>query len=367
MLGLGAAVGGIGSAIGGIVNLVGGAGKGGEEYYRRILELYQDVEGPEFDYSDLPPSILRQMAQQSPELYDAGIESDPMLAQDSGPLRDQLGQNINYFEGIRDEGLPLSEKLRQQELQNIFRREQKNTTEGALRKLARQGRRGPGTVSALHAASGQQAADSGRGYAADLIQQEARSRMHAADAIGRQGGALRSQDIGLSAERANQFNRFNEFVSNLKTNAALNNASARERAQAYNVGTAQRIGDENVFQASNAALSNLNRRNRLRQDAFQNEMQIIGGQADALSQMGGGADSQQASRQESISDLAGGLGGSLGQYMTAREKMVPPRAEENTPFYLQRPTDSSPGYQPERPAGFYLQRPNDSSPGYQGY
>jgi hypothetical protein len=134
--------------------------------------------------------------------------------------------------------------------------------------------------------------------------------MAALSQYGSAAGALRGQDVGVEQSRADAMNRFKEFAALQRQQAAQYGAGARERAQGYNVGTAQDIANQQTQTDYQTALQNLQRQNELQQQQFQNQLARTQGLAGAYGQMGQRKDIEQAERAGQIRGI-GNLGGAI--------------------------------------------------------
>lgn len=304
--------GGAGGALGSLAVMLGAAGDGGEDERQEMVNLWRALQTPNFNFSEIPPPVLRAVAEKYPQLYNAAIQSEVALPEDSPELRGRLEGNLDYLEGVRDKGLPLAEKLRAQELQRAMASEHSRAVQGSLRDLAARGRLGGGRESALRMGASQQSSEMANAMGSALAREAVMNRYRAAQDLGAQAGALRAQDIGLSQARSSALNRFNEFASGLHTQAARDAAMARERAQDYNVGTAQRVADQNQAARYNARLANLNRGNALLQQDFGNRVAQTGGLTGALGNQAHGLDAEQAANANNIMNIGRGVGQAAG-------------------------------------------------------
>lgn len=302
--------GGIGGAIGGIIALA--TQKGLPRELREIISLWRNLQRPDFDMSQLTAPQLSVVAEVAPQFYDAFIQGEVAVPEDQPGIRGAQVRALDQLERVRQEGLPLSERLAAEDQQRALATEAMRTQGSILRQLAERGRAGGGTELALRMAGAQQSSELARGMGSDLAQQAAQNRIQAAYGVGELGRGIRAQDIALSEAKAQHINRFNEMVSQLRTRAAMDAAAARERAQAYNVGTRQRIADTNPFARYETSLANLTRRNQLRQQAFGNEVTRLGGLSGALQEKANAEIAREMARQQNITAIGQGVGSAAG-------------------------------------------------------
>lgn len=304
----GSAGGGLGSLFG----LLGLAGEGGEDRYRQAINVFATLSDPNFDARALTAPQLEVIREVAPQVYDAVIAQQVALPEDSPQVRGEQMAALQQLAQVRQEGLPIAERAAAQDQQRALASEYTRAQEAVLRNLAERGRLGSGTEVAARMVGNQGGSELARGMGSDLARQAVLNRLAAAYGAADVGGRLRSQDLALSESRSNTMNRFNEFVSNLQTQAARDAATARGAAEAYNVGNAQRVADTNALAAYDVAQQNLNRRNDLEAQRANYALQRAAGQSGALGNL---ADLQERARSErilAIDRLGQSAGGLLG-------------------------------------------------------
>lgn len=290
---------GLGEVLGTLVGQLT-SGEGGKGKYQRVTDLYEQIAQPDFDFRSISPQELELVAEYLPETYEARVPEEVALGQDAPDVRSEQVRALEHLARIREEGLPVAERLAAQDQQQALQQAHRQATEAALSRLAERGRLGGGAEVAARMAAGQQSANLARGMGSDLAQQAIANRLAAIQASGGAAGALRAQDFGQSAQNAETINRFNFGVSQALTQARRDAAAARNQGRLYNVGTRQALADYNVENRQGTEEANLARQNALRQQAFQNRFAAASGQAGAL---GGQGDFEERRRQERI-DLA---------------------------------------------------------------
>ena len=304
--------GGIGSAIGAIAVLAGAGGPSGKKYLRQLRNLVNAVELPPQDIRPLAAPQIQRLAEYFPELYDAQILQDPSIPLGSPEQRDQQLGAQRYFGRVAEEGLPLAERLRAEELQEGMARQASRNQQAVLRNLAERGRLSGGDEIASRIIANQQSADLAGTAGANLAQISAQNRMLGNQALSDISGRIRAQDVSEGQFGSSVQNRFNEFASSLMTQAAARNAEASQRAQVQNVQRVHQVGDTNVGAAYQTALSNLNRLNRLNQSQFTNKLSKLGYQSTALKAMAEQQNAEQAAKENAIMGIGEGVGSAVG-------------------------------------------------------
>ena len=305
-------LGGLGGAVGGIIGLAT-MGKGGKDELKEAIQLWRDVQTPGYDMRSLSPPQLRILAEYFPETYEAQVPQEVKLAQEEGPEgRQAQAGAVQYLRGVQEEGLPLAERLAAQEAQGRVAQEARSQDEAVMQNLAARGRLGGGTEAALRAGRGQTAANLARGMGSDLASQAVQNRYRAALDAGQAGGQLRAQDLEKARSNADAVNRFNELTAQMRTQAARDAMEQRAQAQAYNVGTRQRVGEENELARYGTQLENLNRQNQLRGQGFQDTVTKTTGLTGALGGLSQAKYAEQEARLRNAQQIGQGIGGAAG-------------------------------------------------------
>lgn len=311
-MGLGGdALGGLGGAIGGAIGLAT-AGDGGKKWLKKIAEIYEKIQTPDFDMRSLSPPELRLLRQYDPELYTAVLPKEVSLAEDSAPGHQaQLG-GINYFEGVRDKGLPVETRLATEEAQRAIQDEQQRGQQSIYEGMQARGRLGGGGEIAARLGGDQNAMELARGMGTDLARNEIQTRMDAASQAAGLGSQERAASIDRNVANSDAINRFNEYLSQIGTQQARDNAMAQERANFGNVENTNRIGETNELNRYNNDVGNLERQNDLRERKFGAEMDRAGGLAGAYGGLATAAYNKRAARVANAQSLGQGVGQTAG-------------------------------------------------------
>ncbi len=298
-----------GSVLGGVGGLLAYAlTEGGEDEYRAAVQTIREVQDPNFDFSKVTPAQLLLVAKYAPEVYEAVVPAEVKLAKDSPELRTAQAQGLQHWQAISREGLSESERLGAIEAQGRVRQGYRQAMEGSLRNLQERGQAGGGAELALRASAGQTSADLARAGGADLAQLATQNRLTGLEQGTELSGQMRWQDIALSRAQAEDYNRFQEFVSQLKTQAAANASASRQQTSNLNVQQGQRIADLNATNRQQTQESNLQRLNQLRDQLARFRLQRASGVSQGLGNLGYYKEAQRAG----LVNLGAGVGGGLG-------------------------------------------------------
>ena len=303
---------GIGGAIGGIAVLAGAGGKGGEKYHRLALEAWNKLKMVDFDMSKLEPAEQRMVAEIAPQLYDAQIQGDVSLTQDSPEMRESQLRALSQMEEIGETGLRQEDFLAAQDAQRQIGQTQRRYTQSAIQNMAERGRLGAGSELGARMAGGQASSELAASMGRDLQRDAIRNRLNALAMSGQFASDIRGQDVGVSSRRAGERNLFNEWVSALNTNASAANVAAQNQAQYYNVGTAQGISNTNVQNRYANAARNQEYLNDLRQQGFSNQLAKTQGLTRSYQIRGQAKDRERAAKEKAIIETGSGIGGAAG-------------------------------------------------------
>lgn len=302
---------GIGGAVGGVVGLLT-AGKGGEEDLKRAAQLWKDLQTSDFDFRELSPPQLRLLATATPELFQSYAPEEFQQIADSPEARAGQVRALGQMQEYAETGEPLVDRLNRQAAARNVQDASAGARAAALRNLAARGNLGAGDEIQASLAGSAQASNLGRDLASEAAREAALRRMGAVGQAGQMAGQLRGADVELAGRNADISNRYKELFANTMNQANMYNAGARERAAAYNVGQTQRLGDTNEQARYETALENLNRKNRLKGDIFQQQLAKTQGLADVYGQLSDAKYAERAARIGNAQSIGSGVGGAAG-------------------------------------------------------
>lgn len=299
----------VGDLIGNIAILAGAAGKGGLDEFKKIKDLWKKLQTPEYDMATLQSPEMQVFMQQHPELYSAIVPQSVATAQDSPEMRAAQMQGIAQVQQMAQQGLPYGQQAAIAEGQRALAQAHRGNTQSILSNYAQRGRAGAGDELAARTLAGLGEAELARGFGSDAGQLKANQMAQASYALPGMAGAARAQDYSQSLTNAQLINRFNELVANTQNMAAQYGAGARERAQGYNVGTAQRVGEGNVMNRYANQIRNQEYPNQMRNQAYLDQLAKLQGLSGARSALGQAKYDEQAQRAQNIRSTASSVGG----------------------------------------------------------
>jgi hypothetical protein len=307
---IGEILGGVGGLVGGIIGM---HGRDGDRKMSEAVQILKAIKDPAFDMGSIAPQDLQLAAELFPEEYEVALQSrEAALPEDSAEGRGAQMGSLRYFERVREEGLPLAERLAAQDAQDAVAREY-GRFQGSIRDdLAARGRSGGGTELAARLAGGQGAMNLSRDAGRDLAMAAIQNRLQAATAAGGLGGTVRAQDQANSQARADATNRFNEFVSSLWTDRNRYGADAANAANQYNVETRQRLADTNAQNRQAMDVYNQQNQNDLRQLTFEDQLARGRAVAGALTNQAIQRDERKRRRAEMYQQVGQGAGQTVG-------------------------------------------------------
>jgi hypothetical protein len=300
---------GLGGTIGGIAVLAGAGGKGGMDEYKEAIELLRKVQEPDFDAHELTAPQLKIFAEYFPEVYKAVVPDEVKLVAESPEARTSQVESLAKLEQIRDQGLPIGERIAAQQAGQRLAGEMAGADKYVMRDLAQRGRLGGGEELSGRMMSNQTAADMANQMGSNLALQASQNRLMGAQGAFQAAGGLRGQDIARNQMNADYANRFNEMVTGRQMQANAAAAGARNEGQLYNVGQQQRIGESNVMNTYANQARNQEYANQLKQQAYNNAYQKASAMAGLTQDLGNQKNLEKAMKDQQIL----GLGQSVGR------------------------------------------------------
>jgi hypothetical protein len=293
--------------------MLGLGGEDWEDQYKQALQYLAQVQTPEFNQREIAPTQLGLVGEYQPQTYGMQLRSeDPATVAGSPDMRAQQLAALEHLADYTGKDLPLSEALATQDIQRAMGAESSRLTDSAMNALAMRGNLGGGQEATLRAAANQSAMERARGMGSDLTQQAIQARLQALGMGSDIAGQVRGQDLREQGYNANAMNRFNEWVSQLGTRVAEQNAASRQGALNQTLAERQRIADFNKMNIQGTQESNLERQNRLMQQDFSNEFSKAQAQAQAATGYGGALGRKEYATQQNLINLGKGAGGLVG-------------------------------------------------------
>lgn len=301
--------------IGGIAGLAtAGSGRGS---YNDAVRIWRKLKESDFDFRALNAPELRQVAEFFPELYTAITPEEFTQIEDSPEVRARQMRSLDLLGDVAEEGEPLVDRLSRQEASRSVMGAAQAAQLDALRSLAARGQLSTGDELQARIAGNQGVSNLARDLGNDAATMSALRRIAAARDVGHLAGAVRGQDIDLRSRNADIANRFKELFASMKTQEARDAAAARERAQAYNVGTAQRIADSNPLLRYETERENLDRKNRLLAEQWNQRYARAAGLAGAFTNKGAFQERVGQRQADAIGDIGGGATDIIGSIFGA--------------------------------------------------
>lgn len=309
--GLGGALGGLGTGIGGLIGLLDKS-RGGKRYLKDILNLYQNLQLPQYDTTDLSAPYIPFTGGMETINAEAALPGDASLIADSPALRAQQLEALGGLGQIAQEGLPEADRLAAEEAARSVRGALRSGEENQIQNLRRRGRLGGGGEIAARAVGGRLASELGRGLASDLQRQALERRLQAIRDYGSAAGAVRGQDVTSQLANADALNRFKIFAASNKQATNLANQAAAQNAQQYNVSVPQQLAAQNVQNQFQTNQYNQAYGNQMANQAYQDQLKQAAGMAGAYGSLADAAYAKQAAKQKTYENIFGGLGQGIG-------------------------------------------------------
>lgn len=300
-----------GRGIGGLIGLLD-KGRGGKRYDKDILELYKDLDLPDYVIKDLVAAQIPLTGLMSEEQWEAALPGEASQIADSPEMRAEQLQALQGLQLIGQEGLPEADRLAAEEGARAMRGALRSGEETQIQGLRRRGRLGGGGEISARAVGGRLASELGRGLNVDITREALQRRLQALSMYGSAAGAVRGQDVNTQNINASALNNFKQFAALQQQQANIGNAAERQRVQQYNVMQPQQLAGQNQMLAYQNAQYNQSYQNQLRGTAYQDQLQQAAGMAGAFERLSSGAYAKQAAKQQTYENIGGGIGGAVG-------------------------------------------------------
>lgn len=296
--------------IGGFVGSFFG-GHGGSKAMNEAVDAWRKLKATDFDFSKLTAPELEMVGEMMPVLRTAIMpEAAPEIA-DSPEARNAIARQLAGLEDIAEEGLPLVDRLQQQQMSQQVMGQQQRATQNILRDLAARGAAGGGTELQARLAGQQGAMQTASDLGAQMEGQAALRRLQAGSQAGQLAGQLRGQDISLNQARSAQAERFNQIVAAILNQVESENVAAQRQAEAYNLNTQQALANQNALMKLAQEQANIDRYNELKQTQTAQEFQRGAGLSNVLLKKSTHDDAERARRAAQASQV-GRVGGEVG-------------------------------------------------------
>lgn len=250
---------------------------------QRIQELYDRVQDPNFDMSEITPDDYQVVGTYLPQAAEFVDEARPDLIDQTADMQTGRAAEKEALERMlmqsRDGTDPLTEIARAKASRAA------SADASSARATLDQGmaRRGiaPGSMMGYAAAlqGGQDAAMRSALAGEQAVASAAGRRDDSLRSAADLGGRIRSADEELEARNASIINGFNQRLASRRQDYLNNRANTYNEGQKYNLGVRQDVSNKNVTNANNFRVAERDRRDKIAQGQFDNAMGRADGQA----------------------------------------------------------------------------------------
>lgn len=243
---------------------------------KKISQLLQQLESPTFTPTELTLEEIELLREYLPETYEAVIPQEFRQVQES-PLREAQLRSLGQVEQVAREGLPMVDLVAARQAQRALATERGRGDLALRSELAQRGRLGGTTEAALRQGAGQQQANLARDFGEQLTTQATGNRYRAMLDAGGLSGDIRGQDLAREAQNAEITNSYNRLVADIFNTQRQQEAGSRERAGFATTSEAQRVAEQNAAAQFAVRERNVQEETRLKQLAYENELQRLQG------------------------------------------------------------------------------------------
>lgn len=287
-----------------------GKGAGGGSKRKLAEKILAAVQTPGYDFSQITPEMLSLVGEYYPEAYDAIIMREaPQITEPAAGRVAQLGA-LGSLERYQSGSLPIQSRLQAEEIQRALGQQAYANTQYGMEALASRGQLGGGQEAVMRGMANQSAMEQARASGNALTNATIQAQLQATGMGGDLAGQLRGQDIQTAMANQDAMSRFNQWASQLKSDAARYNAAQSQAGAWQTTGERQRISDVNAQNRQSTATENLERTNRLKGATFQDAMQKAMAQSNQLM----GASTQQMGANAQQAQLLNSAGSGLNEF-----------------------------------------------------
>ena len=253
--------------------------------------------------------IFEQFAQQglmTPELeqdIQLGASAVSNITEDASLRETQMGA-LNMLKSRMNTGLSPVERADLNQMRQATQRDAQGKIDQIQQQMAARGQGGSGSELAASLMASQGAAERQSGESDRLMAMAAQNALNAIAQGANVAGGIRDQDYSRKLNEAEAMDMISRFNAENATGTQQRNISAKNLAQATNLGEKQRIADTNTLVENTERA----RMNQAKRDYFQDQLALAS--AKSSTRMGVASGLQQQGQQKA--DMWSSIGGSLG-------------------------------------------------------
>lgn len=294
-----------------------------EAELKKLDNLINSVQSPQFDYSQLTPEDYQVVARYNPEVASFVEEQAPELIKgDSADA--QMGRQVQ-----KSALQSLMEASRGEDIQSqIDMQRAADSAAGSFRgmnqSILEQARQRGLTGSGVELASQLGTAQASYGNAATQSQNAATEAIQRRLQALREGASLgtqiRGEELAMEQANKNAINSFNQRTATRKQDWADNAAATRNEGQRFNITNAQDVSNRNVSQSNQFKVNERDRKDKLLQQGYDNEIGKVKLQAGITDSARSDILQGATDKNQMISGVTDGVNTALGYYMMKDQK-----------------------------------------------
>lgn len=284
---------------------------------------------PQFDVTKLTPEDYKVLQQYIPEVAQQVKEVAPQVIKETGDMKTGRRAQMDALSKLRQAGSASGDPefaARMQQASRSASIDAQSKIDSILQAQARRGMLGSGNQLAAQLQGATSSMDRNAMAGAEAAAQSYRNQLQAVRDSANLGGQVRSEDMSLQGRNADIINAYNARGAQNAQQWQNQRADTLNNAQQFNQRTAQDLANRNIDQRNDYAKYNQsmgnqfqqqaygNARserdalNQLRQNNFNNQMNINSGKSGAFQGVASNQLSGAADRNQAMSGLAGGIG-----------------------------------------------------------
>jgi len=224
------------------------------------------------DFSRITPEAFKVIGQYNPQAAEYIQEQAPQLLK--GTAAGQEGRQ-SQIEALREmqkvaKGQSPELAIKLQQASDRSQQEAQSRSQSALQDAQRRGMAGSGLSFATALQGSSDAMQGGATQSQNAAIAAYKDKLSAIQNAGQMGRQLNQDELSMEGRNNDVVNSFNQRTSRAYQDYVSNRAAMQNQAQLYNLGQEQSAADKNVAGRNDAEMFNLQNKNRLTQQGYDN-------------------------------------------------------------------------------------------------
>ena len=234
--------------------------------------MEQALQGANLDFSSITPEAYKVIGKYSPEAAQFVAEKNPTLVTGSAAQKEGRNAQIDALRQMQAaaRGESPEMKIKLQQAADASQAQAQSRQQSLLQDAQRRGQAGSGLNFASMLQGGSDAMQGGAAASQNAALAAYKDKLSAIQSSGQLGRQLSQDELGQEAGNADILNSFNQRTSRAYQDHLAQRAAMNNQAQQFNLNREQDISNRNIGDRNDAAMFNLQNRNKLAQQGYEN-------------------------------------------------------------------------------------------------